>query len=499
MLSLLIIDDDTEFRESLRQPLQNDYKLRFAASRDEALAALATPPDAVLLDLRLSGTEERDGLDVLRTLRRQMPHVPVVIVTGQADVEIAVECMSEGASSFLQKRPGMLGEIKLRLNEALKHVLILNRNEQLERKLRRFDPGLLVGSSQAMQKLRKRIQKLANYPNKKVILVRGERGTGKELIVESFHRLGLRRNKPFVPVDVRQTPEDLLPSVLFGSEKGSFTGADERSIGMLEQANNGILFLDEIGNMNPAAQDMLLRFLQEFKIVRIGSKQAAHPISLDVQVIAATNANLEQMQQDGQFREDLYDRLERDVIQVPPLRDRMEDIPELIEHFLQMLREQGSNLKLAPNLLGWLMRYDWPGNVRQLENSLGAASTEAEERDNIICCEDFPARVRTSLAGVSASTISSSSDPSETNLAEETGSVLQLNPLTTGFSIDREKSHLELLYIRQALEEADGVSAAATSLGYNNRHQPSRRCEIIFKKFPDLKPDFPDLCEQFNI
>jgi len=360
---ILVVDDEQGVREALRQLLEYEgYTVALASSGPDALGAYAEfKPHLVLLDVKMAGM---DGLAVLSRLRDADAHALVVMISGHGTIATAVEATQLGAHDFLEK-PLDSHRVLLTLKNALQHVV-------LEREVRALKAAVeqhheIVGSSVAIQQLIERIEKVAPTPAR--LLITGENGTGKELVARAVHRLSPRANRAFVEVNCAAIPSELIESELFGHVKGSFTGAFADRIGKFELADGGTLFLDEVGDMSAAAQSKVLRVLQEGVITPIGSSRS---VKVDVRVIAATNKKLEDEIAVGRFREDLLYRLNVVPIDVPPLRARREDIPQLIEHFVsQLAAQQGLAPKsFAEGAVERLRRHQWPGNVRELRNTV---------------------------------------------------------------------------------------------------------------------------------
>jgi len=482
MPTLLIVDDDAAFRESLRRPLQSDYDLSFAASREEALSALgASPPDAVLLDLYLNKTGDRDGLDVLRTIRRQLPHVPVVMVTGQADVEVAVACMSAGASSFLQKRPGMLSEIRLRLREAMQRSLQTFRQEQLEQEFRIIEPREIIGDSECMNEVRALIKQYAEL-DVDPIFIHGETGTGKELVARAIHANNPKRcnPKPFIPINLSEGSGELVADNLFGHVKGGFTDANEPRIGFLEQVRGGVLFLDEIAEVEPHLQVQLLRVLQERVFKRIGSNVEVH---FDAQIVVATNADIEKRMREGHLRDDFVGRLMKQAVTIvlPPLRERREDVPLLAAHFLKSYQQRGWKINTISNsAMDLLYAYDWPFNIRELEGVLKEATMRAMRRKS---AEIEPRDIGVDLQRYSPS--------------EEDSPIPSTTPVNTDIThIDLYLARQELSIVRDSIKRWHTKTKAAEQLGYSGKEPRSAlhaRLKQHKKRFPQLASEFPDL------
>jgi two-component system nitrogen regulation response regulator NtrX len=359
--SILIVDDEPGILNSVSKILEDEgYQVALAKSGPEALKVIANDaPDLVLLDIWMP---EMDGLETLKRIREQSPGLTVMMMSGHGSIETAVKAIKLGAYDYVEK-PLSLENIVLRIRHALDQRRLEEENVTLRNKVaKRFE---LVGTSPVMQRLR---QLLATAgPTTGRVLISGDNGTGKELVARAIHQASPRRDRPFVAVNCAAIPETLIESELLGHERGSFTGATTQKRGQFEQADGGTLFLDEIGDMSLNTQAKVLRVLQEQQFTRVGgSKQ----IKVDVRVIAASNKNLAKEIEKGQFREDLFYRLNVLPIEVPPLRERKEDVPQLVHHFLRShAEEQGLRVKeVSAPALGVLQAYDWPGNIRELRN-----------------------------------------------------------------------------------------------------------------------------------
>jgi len=393
MRRVLVVDDEPGVRESLRMLLKDECEVVTAASASEALERLAAAsPDVVLLDLVMPG---RSGLDLLSDLRERSPEAEVVVLTATKTVATAVEAMKRGAADYVTK-PFEVDALRLKVRRFLEQRDLEREVERLRDEVAARDRlGALIGRSAPMQQLFRAVRRVAG--SRASILVRGESGTGKELVARAIHELGPRRDAPFVAVNCAAIPETLMESELFGHERGAFTDAREARMGKFEAAGGGTLFLDEIGEISPAVQAKLLRVLQERTIERLGG---GRPIEVDVRIVAATNRDLEAAVAAGEFRSDLYYRINVVPLEVPPLRARRDDIPLLVASFLERLAadEGGPRRELSAEAWEALQRHDWPGNVRELENAIERATTLAEGPG--IGLEDLPEEVR--LAGLKA-------------------------------------------------------------------------------------------------
>ena len=358
---ILIVDDEKNIRSSLEGILKDEgYRVRGIATGEELLKQVAQAvPDLVILDVWLPGM---DGLQTLEDVKRLHPELPVIMISGHSTVEAAVKATKLGAYDFIEK-PLSLEKTVLAVRNALDRQRLELENRALRQTLeQRYE---IVGESPAIQALRAQIQSAA--PSHGRVLIRGESGTGKELIARAIHRQSLRRDKPFVEVNCAAIPDELIESELFGHEKGAFTGATTKRRGKFELADGGTIFLDEVGDMSLKTQAKVLRVLQEQTFERVGGTET---LTVDVRVIAASNKNLEEEIQKGTFREDLFYRLNVIPFEVPPLRERREDIPILANHFLRLFSEEyGRREKsLSPEAMQLLLQHPWPGNVRELRN-----------------------------------------------------------------------------------------------------------------------------------
>jgi DNA-binding NtrC family response regulator len=358
-----IVDDDPGIRELLSFMVSSaGYQVELFASGAEVLARHGAPPSAVLLDLMMP---EVDGVAVLKELRRRHPTLPVIVLTAVNDVGRAVEVTKLGGYDYLTK-PVDQERMLTTLGRAVSHHSLEDEVARLKGELGdRYHLRNMVGSSSAMRTVYDQIEKVLESDI--TVFISGESGTGKELAAKAIHYGSLRSDGPFVDVNCAAIPEGLQESELFGHEKGAFTGAVSTHPGKFEQAKGGTILLDEVGEMSASAQARLLRVLQEKSLQRVGGTQR---IALDVRVISASNRDLEQLTSEGRFRQDLYYRLVVFPIHLPPLRDRREDVPALVEHFLaKYAADAGKRIeRIAPGALEYLVQHDWPGNVRELEN-----------------------------------------------------------------------------------------------------------------------------------
>jgi two-component system response regulator GlrR len=364
--NLLVVDDDQNLIELIALKLKAEgYEVTTASTGQEAVqAAKGAIFDLCIVDLRLA---DQDGISVMRELHSINPGMRVIILTGYGTVESAVQAMQEGAYSYLSK-PFNTQELLLQISRALENRRLNSEIQRLKGLLEQaYDFPNIVAKSAKMRSVLDIVSRIADTES--TIYLQGESGTGKELIAKAIYLASSRRDKPFVAVNCAALPEPLLESELFGHEKGSFTGADRSTRGLLSQANNGTFFLDEIGDMPLSIQAKLLRALQDKQFYPVGSEK---PVAVNVRIIVATNKNLEEEVAKGNFRLDLFYRLHVIPIHLPPLRDRKEDIPLLADRFLKQISQQmKKKIKgITPEAMRKLMLYDWPGNVRELENTL---------------------------------------------------------------------------------------------------------------------------------
>jgi DNA-binding NtrC family response regulator len=360
MRKILIVDDELSVRDSLRMIFKKEYQVIMAGNSAEASEKIEKEePDLIFLDIIMP---EKDGMEMLKEIRQNQPLTPVVMLTATKTVKTAVEAMKLGAYDYITK-PFDVEELRLVAQKALEsHDLkIANRRLQEEVEERyRFDN--IIGKSKEMREIYSTIRQIAEKNS--TVLIHGESGTGKELVARAIHYNSLRKDKPFIAVNCAAIPETLIESELFGHEKGAFTDAQSRRIGHFEMAHQGTLFLDEVSELSLPTQAKILRALQEREFVRVGGTKT---ISVDVRLISATNKNLEELMARGNFRSDLYYRINVVPMTIPPLRKRKEDILLLAKHFLD--KHAGpEKKKISPEAMDILVAYDWPGNVRELEN-----------------------------------------------------------------------------------------------------------------------------------
>ena len=383
---ILVIDDDSAIRSSLRMTLEYEgYECVLAATGQEGLSLLEREaPDLVLLDVKMPGM---DGIEVLERIRAANETVPVIVVSGHGTISTAVEATKKGAFDFIEK-PFASDRVLVSLRNALDQRRLRDENRTLKRAVEVRHQ--LVGESTVLKQVMAAVSKAA--PTNATVLIQGESGVGKELVARTIHRNSLRSRERFLQVNCAAIPEELIESELFGHEKGSFTGATEKQTGKFEQADRGTIFLDEVGDMSPKTQAKVLRVLQEGEVERIGSSRTT---KVDVRVIAATNKNLEEEIEKGNFREDLYFRLAVIPIHVPSLRERPEDIPLLVRHYMDYFCRENNTKprRVTQAALEALQRYRWKGNIRELRNTVERLIIMSP--GDTIDLADLPSSIRT--------------------------------------------------------------------------------------------------------
>ena len=435
-MRVLIVDDEEVLRDVLDAVLRREgFDIVTAASGEEALNVLdGEDIDLVILDVMLPGIS---GIDTMRAIRISNPTLPVIIITAFSSIDGAIDAMKQGAFHYIPK-PFKNEEVVLTVNKALEQRRLSSENERLKAELSdRYAYSNIIGKSEIMRKVFDLIRLAA--PSRSNILIQGESGTGKELVAKAIHHASPRNRNAFVTVNSGSLPPELLESSLFGHMKGAFTGAIATKRGLFEVADNGSIFLDEIGNINLETQAKLLRVIQEKEFMRLGSVET---VKVDVRIIAATNADLHKLMGDQRFREDLYYRLNVITIQLPPLRRRREDIPLLVQHFLQKYSEENKRRvrEVTADAMRILMDHSWPGNVRELENTI--------ERAVVLCTVD---RITPELL------------PDYLRYPTRTDQPATVVP-AEGISLKDAVSNYERTMILQSLELANGVQKRAAEL-----------------------------------
>jgi DNA-binding NtrC family response regulator len=373
-VKILVIDDDPKVSWLLTEGLASNYE--FVSARDgiEGIQMVSTEkPDLILLDIKMPGMT---GLEVLEKLNKADSRPEVIMISGHGDTKYVVESVKLGAAEFINK-PFEVKEVENRINSVLERVRLKREVTELKKELQtKNNYSTFVGDSEGMVRLKSLIEQVAD--SELTVLIRGESGTGKEIAARSLHQLSGRRDQPFVKVNCAAIPRDLLEAELFGYEKGAFTGAHKTKQGRFELANKGTMFLDEIGDMPMELQSKLLQVLEQQEFVRVGGIQNIH---VDVRIVCATNRNLERAIAEHGFRDDLFYRLNEITLFIPPLRQRKEDVPLLVDHFLDKYSKlyKREHLQLSTGVTGQLVGFAWPGNVRQLENMIKQVVVRGDE------------------------------------------------------------------------------------------------------------------------
>lgn len=469
---LLIVDDNEDYLRSLERGLRDLFEVTLAPDESMARSLLAKGADVVLLDICLrEGDGDRQGVELLREFLEHRPDLAIVMISAHGDLDVAVKCMQAGAMDFIEK-PASLMELRQRLLAALEKADLTRRSGGMEERIERQFPADLVGISPAINQARRVIDMVA-ADGKVTVLVRGETGTGKDVVANAIHRTGVRSRQPFVALNLAALSPSLLESELFGHEKGAFTGATQRKIGYIEKARRGVLFLDEIGEIPADLQVKLLRFLETKTFERVGSTT---PQSVDIQLVAATNRDLERGVREGTIRSDFYYRLKTIEIYIPPLRERREDIPTLVDHFLGRIRTKGDrSIKgTEPSVMDYLQSQDWRGNARELLSALDRAALSARSRNSAFLeMKDF--QVSETLSSISGTPALGKNDlPPE------------------GVSLEEELARHELGLIEAALRQTGGKKGEAWRLlGLNDRFALRRRLRILTSKYPEMIADYP--------
>jgi len=381
MDKILVVDDEDSVRYSFQRAFGSDYHIVTAETGEDALSEIEkNSPGLVFLDVRMP---RMSGLEILRRIKEHYPKLPVILMTGYSDTDTAIEAMKLGAFDYIPK-PFENQEIRQLIEKGLDAYQMIEDTVLFTEETRGREDKI-IGSSRVMHEIYKTIGRVAESDT--TVLIEGESGTGKELVARAIHNHSQRMGKPFLAVNCAAIPESLLESELFGYEKGAFSGAESRKTGKFEQSSTGTILLDEIGDTSLMAQSKILRVLQDQTIERLGGKET---IKVDIRVLAATNQNLGKAVQEKRFREDLFYRLNVVTLFLPPLRERIEDIPELVEYFISRFKKEvSSSVKgISPEVLRLFKSYSWPGNVRELENILKKAFILCKSA--VLTREDFP-------------------------------------------------------------------------------------------------------------
>ncbi|MBL0691468.1 MAG: sigma-54-dependent Fis family transcriptional regulator [SAR324 cluster bacterium] len=453
---ILIIDDDSKIRKTLQDLLADKGLTALLADSGKAGLALLKQDkciQTILLDIWM---DSMSGIEVLQIIKKDYPHIPVIMISGHGNIELAVQALKIGAYDFLEK-PFSVDKIYHLLNHTCQSYQLKKENKNLKNYLIK-DKYLIIGKSKATKDIIKNINTIAKTNSRVIIL--GENGTGKELIARQIHLNSARAEKPFIAVNCAAIPDTLIESELFGHEKGSFTGAFEKTIGKFEQANQGTLFLDEIGDMSLNAQSKVLRALDDQKIQPVGGKEH---IRVDVRVISATNKDLQDLITQGLFREDLYYRLAIIPIKLPPLRNRKDDIALLVDYFIkEFVKQSLPAKKISQSAIKLLQAYDWPGNVRELKNTVERLLILVEEN------EILPSHLGEEL--------------------QKNGATKLVNTTKQHVNFKEAKALFERDYFIANLKKYDwNISETAKKIGVVRSY-----LHIIIKKYDIIPPNFKD-------
>jgi DNA-binding NtrC family response regulator len=472
MAKIVIVDDDPTMVSVLSEILREHHHEIVPANGSERAFDIVKEqnPDLVLTDIEMPEGKPQ-GLKLLQQIKAYNRSIPVMLITGQGTKERAVQALRGGAHDFIEK-PFQIDELVKRIDNALLHekaVHAIEENIELKRQLKdKFRFESMIGTSSRMEAVYRLIERVANTDS--TVLILGESGTGKELVARALHYNSRRAAMPFLAVNCSALPEHLLESELFGHRKGAFTGAAFDKVGLFQHADGGTILLDEIGSMAPSLQSKLLRFLQDKELRRVGDTET---IKVDLRVLAATNEPLQQRMLDKVFREDLFYRLSVIPIQLPPLRDRIEDIPLLVTHFVhEIAQRQGvPTPHISDEVMTLLKAYSWPGNVRELQNAIERASALCD--DGVIVLRDLPERVLEMVAGVATSpstapsSVSTSPSPViNADLMQKAADTRQWSKGVPPLQLKEFLRRQEASYIEQIIQQADGdKETAAETLG----------------------------------
>ena len=463
MTNIWIIDDEESIRTICTSALEDLFNVESFSSASEALLALnSNKPDLIITDIKMPGMS---GLEFLNKVSEKFPDLPTIIITAHANIDNALSAYKGGAFEYLTK--------PFDINEIRKLAIKATRTSKpAQNDVAQESNSEIVGKAESMQEVFKAIGKISKTDI--TVLIRGESGTGKELIAQSVHTNSTRSNEPFIAINVAAIPHELLESELFGHEKGSFTGAQSQRIGRFEQALGGTLFLDEIGDMHPELQTRLLRVLSSHEFYRVGGQK---PIKSDVRIIAATNQNIEDLIKTGQFREDLYHRLNVFRIELPPLRKRKEDIPALVEYFLKKSADEikSERKDIEENAMDILNEYNWPGNIRQLENTCRYITVMAPSTS--ITIDDIPDEVKNIEMITNGLTQVNGLDANidwEVTLSDHIKSVLKDQKDLTNLSKELEK-----ILLQEALKASNGRRIDAAKILGLGRNTITRKIKDL--------------------
>lgn len=470
--AILILDDNETFARALRRGLHQRFSVTLANTIEAAKTGIGEGVDLAVVDVVLDeehASTDRSGLDFVRWVSEHAPDTPMIVLTGHGADELEVEALRLGAADCIEKDGLKLELLEAKILALLERAELRSRNRELTSRLEEYEPHVLIGTSATIAAFREQIGQLAQADA--TVLITGESGAGKEVVARAIHHASARRNGPFLAVNCAALNAGLLESELFGHERGAFTGAVDRRVGLFESAHSGMLLLDEITEMDIGLQAKLLRVLEENTIQRLGS---SNRVEVDVRVIATTNRNPEATVQDGHLRRDVFYRLNVLPIHVPPLRDHMEDIPVLVDHFVSCLQQklQSQVRKFSRRALQSMAYYEWPGNVRELRNVVERALTLCQ-------CDEVPFDLLAPWLR-SAFAYESSLDDNDLN-------------------VERRAAFAQLEAIACALDRAGGVKKEAQRLlGFEDRSTLRRTVHRLRVDFPGLWLQFPILVKHYG-
>lgn len=486
---ILIVDDDAEFHKQIRYSFRRQFLFSGAVEERQLFQKLESDEsfDLLLLDLVLDDTEDKKGLELIPQLARQYPHLPVIIVTADRSIDTVVEAMKLGAKNFLVKDDFDFDYWQQKFTEVIEGSKLKEENKALRAEVNRrraqdIEAFPFIGESVQIQEI-KRILKLVSEEPDVSVLITGETGTGKEVAARYLHAHGARSDRPFQAINLSAIQDSLLESTLFGHRKGAFTGASRDMEGYFSQANNGILMLDEIGDIDQNIQIKLLRFLETKKIRPVGSDQ---DIQLDVQVVAATHRNLVESVAQGRFRADLYQRLKAMVVELPPLRSRRDDIPLLLKHYFGV---DNLDKVMTKSTQDALLSYYWIGNIRELKNAVSYMQLRARIQDKKLIDElCLPAEIQEGKTGFTPSPIISTAT---TTSASGGGATAQ--------NIDEEHALIDLDRIEKLLIQKNRVKRdVAIAIGLENTDNLRYRIKKHYEKHPQLFANFPTISQSYR-
>ncbi len=481
--SILIVDDDPEFHQQIRYAFRRNYTFEGAVNTDNLERKLKENGnfDLILMDLILDSSKQKIGLELIPKLRKSHPDIPIIVVTADKEIDTVVQAMKLGARDFLTKGDYDFEYWNKKFTEIiesskLKSENLLLRAEVKKHRAQRSKDFAFIGESEKIQEIKRILRLVSEEPDISVLLA-GETGVGKEIAARYLHQHGARQDKPFQAVNLSAIQDTLLESTLFGHRKGAFTGATRDVEGYFSQANGGILMLDEIGDIDANIQIKLLRFLETKMIRPVGADK---DIQLDVQIVAATHQNLAEQVEKGIFRADLYQRLKAMIIEIPALRDRKEDIPLIMEHYLE-----GQTMEdvLTPKAIQLLMNYDWVGNIRELRNTINYMLLRKKIKGRMMIDEDcLPVEIQEFAKQTSPIIYHNDEN-------EESGEV----------SIEEEHALLDLKRIEMAMLQKNKVKKdVAIELGLENTDNLRYRIKKYYDKHPHLFPQFPLICHCYR-